>query len=292
MPLPEPVRFLISQARRRLLLMDMVQRVVLITAVVAVLAAAAIGVARFVAAPWVEPAALAALIVGWLTALAWSFLARPSLTRSAIEADQRMGGFDRVSTALELTGRPTLTEPEVRQVHDAGRWASNRPLTGFDRFWPAGPLVPLAILGLAATLVLALVPSPADAVVEQLRIDEALIEEAADTLQEQAEELTPELQEQLEALIDELRQAEDLEQAIAQLGEARQQMAEQADPLMVYVITRLEIVDSGCRVRSEVGDGAGCMVTGRRAHAAVVVAQHAHAGGREGIGHDGERLEL
>ena len=202
MPLPEPVRYLIARARRRLLMMDLVRRLLTVTAVVAVLAAAVIGVARYVPAPWVEPTALGVLVMAWLVAAGWSWRARPSPKRAAIEADQRMNGFDRVSTALELTGRTDLTQPEERQVREAGRWASNRPLTGFERLLPTGPLVPLAALGVAAALVLALVPSPADAVVEQREIDEALIEEVADTLEEEADELTPELQEQLEALIE------------------------------------------------------------------------------------------
>ena len=46
MPLPEPIRTLIARARRKLLVMDLTQRLVTVTAVLAIASAAVIGVAR------------------------------------------------------------------------------------------------------------------------------------------------------------------------------------------------------------------------------------------------------
>ena len=62
----------------------------------------------------------------------------------------------------------------------------------------------------------------------QAEID--LIGEEIERLSEEAAEAPEEVRETLEQLLEELRQAQNLEQAISELGEARQDLAEQADP--------------------------------------------------------------
>ncbi len=174
MPLPDAVARIIDAARRRLLLAATIEKVVVAIAVASFIAAGAIGVARNTPAPWVEPTAVVVLAVAVVIGLLLAVLSRPSARRSAIEIDARMHGFDRVSTALELSARTGLNDAERRQIEAAGKWAQNRQLSGFDGLLPKGPVLPLLALGVGAALLLALVPSPADAVVEQRRADTAL----------------------------------------------------------------------------------------------------------------------
>ena len=147
-----------------------------------------------------------------------TLLRRPSLGRAALETD-RLGGYDRVSTALELVERPDLSDPEKRQVAAAAAWAERRDAsarTGDNR----SALPWLAALGVAAALALALVPSPADGTGGTNRQSEA-IEREAQRLEAEAADLPEEVRRQLEDTATRLRESADIDEALTRLGEAR-----------------------------------------------------------------------
>ena len=73
------------------------------------------------------------LAVALVVVTAATVLRRPSLGRAALETDRRLGGYDRVSTALELVERPDLSDPEKRQVAAAAAWAERRDASALGR---------------------------------------------------------------------------------------------------------------------------------------------------------------
>ena len=233
--LPEPVRLLVKRARGRLLLTETIHRSIALIGAAAGLAAVVVAVGRFVVLPWAEPVAAGLVIASLLAALVISLILRASPGKAALAVDRRLGGYDRVATALELAnradlGRADLGPEEVRQLQSAETWSHGRDLDGFGRIFPRGPLPLLAIGALLATLVMALVPSSADVALAQQRAEQQMIAEEIERLEEMAAEAPQEVRETLERLIEELAQAETLEQAISALGEGRQELAEQGDP--------------------------------------------------------------
>jgi len=229
-PLPDSVDILVRLARRRLLAMSMSNLVLTLLGAAAALAALLVGIARYLVMPWAEPLAAGLLGGGVLAGLVVAILKRPSRMATAIRVDRRLGGFDRVSTAMELSAKNALNEHEFRQLAAADRWSEKRDLTGFDRVWPRGPLPALVVLGLLATAFLSFVPAPSDVALAERRATEELIEDEADRLEQLAEESPEDVADQLRVLAERLRHAETLEQALTELGEARQELAEQAEP--------------------------------------------------------------
>ncbi|MGH8874864.1 MAG: hypothetical protein ACRDVM_06380, partial [Acidimicrobiia bacterium] len=155
----------------------------------------------------------------------------PSRSQAAMVVDRRLAGYDRVSTALELVRLADLDEHEQRQVKAAAAWAEACTLDGFGPRRPPARLAALAALALVGSAALALVPSPADQALAEQRAEQELIEEEADRLDELAEELPAQVAEEVREIAARLRESRDLEQALAELGEARRQLAELADPV-------------------------------------------------------------
>ncbi len=230
MPLPEPIVRLLSAARRRLLGMRLTSWLLMAVAVAGFLGAGLVGVARFVVIPWAESFAFWTLGIGVVAGLAVAAITAPDRRRAAMELDRRLGGFDRVTTALELAERSPLTTRERQQITAAGVWASARRLEGFGKLLPARPVPQLAVVGLAGLLVAALVPAATDAAVAARLADRQAIDAAADRIQGQAEVVDPEVADELEAIAERLREADTLEAAISELGEARRSLTESLDP--------------------------------------------------------------
>ena len=184
MPLPDSISALVAAARRRLVLMAAADRTILSIGVVAAASARLLGLARHVVLPWAEWAALIGLAAAIVFALAVTAVRRPGFMSAAIETDNRLGSFDRLATAVELTRSEHLDPAEVRQVEAASSWASNRTLAGFGDMLARPKLAGLVAFAVAVALVLALVPSPADAILAEQREIEAILEEEAQRLEE------------------------------------------------------------------------------------------------------------
>jgi hypothetical protein len=229
-PLPEQITRLLVAARRRLVAMSFARRLVTWLALAGAGAAILLAIARFWVISWAKPLALAMLVGVVLLVALITLLRRPSALAAALAVDRRLGGYDRVSTSVELADRVDLDPLEKRQMEAAAVWAQGRGLDDFGKMFPGGSLPKLAALTLAASLILALVPSPADQALAQQRAEQAVIEREADRLEGLAEESPPEVKESLQRLAEELRRAESLDRAIDVLAEARQELAEQSDP--------------------------------------------------------------
>ncbi|MDQ3500982.1 MAG: hypothetical protein M3488_08430, partial [Actinomycetota bacterium] len=227
---PTGVRDLVGRARGRLLVAGLLQTILVAVGVAAALASILVGVARYTVIPWAEPVAFGVIGLAVLVGVGLALWRRSSPAGAALSVDRRLGGFDRISTALELGALDERHEYEDLQLRAADVWASGRSLDGLVRVVPRGWLPRLVIVALAATLLMALVPSAADVALAERRAQQQLIQDEIDRLTEAAAEATPEVKETLEALLAELAQAETLEQAVAALGEARQELASQADP--------------------------------------------------------------
>src|SRR5690606_28286925 len=164
------------------------------------------------------------LAVALVAALVWSLLARPSRQRAALAVDRRLGGYDRVTTALELGEATELTREEARQLDSASAWADTRDVSGVARLRPDRSAVGLSLLAVAVLAALVLVPAPTDVALAQRQADRDAIAEEADRLRELAEEAPEEVADRLEELIEELTNAPDIESALDVLGEARQDL--------------------------------------------------------------------
>ncbi len=230
MPLPESIRSLLAVARRRLTLAALWVRLLTTVAVVAVAAAAVFAVGRMVILPWAEAAALLTLAAALVVVALVTLIRRPSLGRAALEADRRLGGYDRVSTALELVDRPDLSEPERRQVTAAAAWAERRDPTALGPVITGGALPWLAALGVAAALTLALIPSPADAALQERNRQSEAIEREAQRLEAEAADLPEEVRANWRTLLAGCVSQHDIDEALARLGEARERLAAQSDP--------------------------------------------------------------
>ena len=137
-------------------------------------------------------------------------------------------GYDRVSTALELVERPDLSDPEKRQVAAAAAWAERRDASALGPVITGGALPWLAALGVAAALALALVPSPADAALEERNRQSEAIEHEAQRLEAEAADLPKRCAGNWRTR--RLRESADIDEALTRLGEARERLAAQTDP--------------------------------------------------------------
>ena len=120
MPLPESVRQLIDAARTRLTLAWVLSATVTAAAISGAAAALLLGVARYRVIVWAEPVAWALVVLAVVASLLVAVIRRPSRQRAALEVDRRLGGYDRISTALELSGREgAASTAEERAVRSA-----------------------------------------------------------------------------------------------------------------------------------------------------------------------------
>ncbi|HEY5651628.1 MAG TPA: hypothetical protein VIW46_09295, partial [Acidimicrobiia bacterium] len=123
MALPESVRRLIAAARRRLTVMWLVSGLVVALAVSGAAAALLLGLSRVTVILWAKPVAWGLIAVSAMFAVTAGFIGMPSRRRAALEVDRRLGGFDRVTTALELTAvGAELSPAEERAVRSAEAW--------------------------------------------------------------------------------------------------------------------------------------------------------------------------
>lgn len=245
---PEAIVRIIGRARRRLVAMNVARGVVAIVAVLAAAGAIVFAIARFVVLPWAEPTAAIVAVLAVAVIASVALIRRPSSLQAAIELDQRLGGRDQVSTALELSHRGDLTDIERRQIARSSAWAEGRSLADFGSIWPSRRLIGLAAVALAAALVLAIPASSADA--RQAADEEiaAIVDAVADELERLADELVaPEVADELRQTAEELRDSNSLDEAVEQLGDARQRLAEKVDPEALPLKTALSGLDEKLR---------------------------------------------
>jgi len=127
MALPEAVRRLIDAARRRLTVMGVVSALVVAIAVAGALAAVLLGLSRVTVILWAEPVAWTLIGAAGVGAIVFAIASRPSRMRAALAIDRRLGGFDRITTAVELTARAgELSDAEERVVRSAETWSASR----------------------------------------------------------------------------------------------------------------------------------------------------------------------
>lgn len=230
MAIPEPVETLVWAARRRLTAVGLVRRMTAWTGAAAALAAALAAASRYWVIEWAD-LGVAVLLTGAAgAALVWSLLGRPSPQRAALMVDRRLGGFDRVSTALELGRLPHPSAAESRQLEAASAWAQARRATPVARFLPDRRAAGMSLLSVLVLAALVLVPAATDAALAQRRADRAAIQQEADRLERIAEDSSAEAADRLSALVRELRTAQDLPAALDALGRARQDLAQALDP--------------------------------------------------------------
>ena len=120
---PEPLRRIIRAGKRHLRTTDMLRRLVTVIGVVAAIGAILLGIARYVVIPWAETVAFGAIGVAVLGAAVITLFRPPTDARAALEVDQRLGGKDRVSTALELS----LMSPRSGTLSDSIKWVVRNP---------------------------------------------------------------------------------------------------------------------------------------------------------------------
>jgi len=231
LPMPDPISELLGRARRRLTVMLAAHSFAWVIGIAALACGMLASLARVVVLPWADTTIVVTMTVAGLVALAIVVQKRPSIRRTSIEIDNRLGGYDRVSTAVErLSDSPVLSDVERTQVNSATAWANGRSLDGFGPVLVTPAILFLAALALAGLVVLVVAPSSADAIANEREAMQALIDEEADALEELSEELPEEVAEELRAIVEELRAAETLEEALAKLAEARQTLSNMEDP--------------------------------------------------------------
>lgn len=237
---PEPLQRIIRLGKRHLRVTQMLQRIVVAVGVAAAAGALLLGIARYVVLPWAEPVVFAAIATAIAAMLLYTLWRPPSDARAALVIDQRLGGKDRVSTALELSRLETRSALADSQIAHSAAWADGRSTEELGPVTPRRQLILLAALALGAVFVLAIPASPADAEQERREAIAATVDDEATALEELAQQVQDEdLAEQLRRAAEELRQADSLDEAIQQLGDVRQQLAAQADPEALPLKTAL-----------------------------------------------------
>ncbi|HEU4750276.1 MAG TPA: hypothetical protein VFT54_04395, partial [Acidimicrobiia bacterium] len=103
MPLPSSVSLLIASARRHLLTAGLVRLLITFVGVAAAVSSVLVGIGRYVVLPWAEPTAAALIGLAVVGAIVTAVVRRATAPAAALAIDRRLGGYDRVSTALELS---------------------------------------------------------------------------------------------------------------------------------------------------------------------------------------------
>ena len=184
--------------------------------------------------PWAADVALAALIAALLVPL-WPEPHR----RRAAALDRRLGFGDRLSTAWSYRAA-NQTVVRLQRTDAIGRLAKRSP--SLDLKWRPARLEVWALVATAVTAaLLAFVPSPQQAKLDQQAAEQLAVEQASerlDTLREEAvslASLTPEQTRQLDELLrqarSQLNQAHTQQEATAVLARAQDQLSQQlGDP--------------------------------------------------------------
>lgn len=231
--LPSPIQGLLRRAARARRNRWLAWGVVVSIGVTGAVGSALLGISRFVPVPWAERSVLVGGIVLALAAGAAAVFKRPSQRSTAHFADERLGGQDRLTTAVELLDRESVDGPGTRQVQQASSWAAAR--SDVSQLGPARPslvVVALMLLVVGGALTLALVPAPADAELTERARVEALTEDLAGQVEKRADDplLSEEAAEELRDLAARLREAASLDAASLDIAEARSALEEASDP--------------------------------------------------------------
>ncbi len=195
-----------------------------------------VGISRAVVLPDVDRWVGAGLALAAVLAVAAAAAVRIPAAWAAWAADGWLDSRDRFSTAVELVGAGDAHGLAARQVALAEEAAA-----GIHQF-PVPPRVPAKLLGgggvaVLLALVIGMLPNPRDAARALQAAERAAVAAQADALRQAASELeSPEAAPGQQALADELRRVAaqldqaSLEAALAQLGDARADLARRIDP--------------------------------------------------------------
>lgn len=230
MAVPDPIERVVVAARRRLSTAGLVRRVVAWSGAAAALASGIAAVGRFWVLEGVDVAAGSVVAASVVAAVVWSVAKRPSRLRAALAVDRRLGGFDRVTTSLELADSAAVTSAERRQLEATSAWADSRDVTGVVRVLPDRSVSVLSALAVVVLAVLVLVPAPTDAALAEREADRQLIDDEAERIEALADEVPEPVSESLDELADDLRGVDDLEDALRRLDEAGRELREALDP--------------------------------------------------------------
>jgi hypothetical protein len=229
--IPESVDRLIATARRRIHLRRALLTTTLAIGSAAAGGAALLGLAHVTVVTWARPASWLLLGVAMAAAATLAVLRRPGSREAALEVDRSLGGFDRVTTALELgSSHRDLDRMEQRQIEAAAAWSERRDVSGLGPVRPPARVVALSSLAIGALLVLVIVPSVTDAALARIATERQVIGEEASRLEELAERSPDEVADELTRLVDELRALDTLDEAIDLLAEGRQELLARLSP--------------------------------------------------------------
>ncbi|HXM57848.1 MAG TPA: hypothetical protein VOB72_20795 [Candidatus Dormibacteraeota bacterium] len=185
------------------------------------------------------PALVGAAAVGLLVTTAGWVLAWPSWPEVARVADRRLGGRERLTTALQFATEGGWLY--TRQREDAATFALGADLAGLGPLSaPFKTLVLATVAGIAA-LVLAVLPNPAVQQLRQHRAQAAAQAVAADEVQQIARQLgqgapgedpvkRQALTQELQKASSAARQAPDPQSAVASLSQAQDALRQLQDP--------------------------------------------------------------
>jgi hypothetical protein len=178
-------------------------------------------------------AGLAVAVAGWLRG--W-----PSWAEIAQLADRRLGGKERLVTALEFAAVDGSLA--LRQRADANAFARRADLSGLRPIRPPAKVLAVAAAAALAAVVLALMPNPAVAQLRQQRADVAAQEKTARAVEALANQAAGQARPgedpaKRAALVKELQKAaaaaknaHDPQSAVAALSQAQQNLAQLRDP--------------------------------------------------------------
>ena len=235
----KPVRKLLGRVRARLLRERAATWAANGAAVGTVLALAAeVAFRRWPLDPaW--PALAAAAGIGLAVAVAGWVLAWPSWAEVARVADARLGGRERLTTAMQFAAEGGWLY--TRQRDDAAAFARGADLSALGPLSPPVKLLAVAAGAGAVALALALLPNPAVQALRQHRVEAAAQTQAAEQVQQIAQRLAQgqsgedpaqrqALAQQLQKAASSVKQAPNAQSAVAQLSQAQQSLRQLQDP--------------------------------------------------------------
>jgi hypothetical protein len=231
---------LLSQAHRRLLRDRAVAWAATGGAAAAVLALAVEVVYRRWPMEPGWPALVASVGVGVGLAVAGLALSWPSRQVVARTADMRLGGRERLTTALQFATEGGWLY--VRQRDDAAAFAASADLAGLGPVQVPVKTLALAAVAAAAAVVLAVLPNPALQTLREQRAHAAAQAATADQIDAIARQVAGQgkpgedpakreaLARELQQAASGVRKAPDPQSAVASLSQAQQQLSQLKDP--------------------------------------------------------------